>query len=63
MAAGSDIVKISVRPSGFHPRVLPAALSCKVTLFMKLSAGFVEVILLSDDSISTYLFHCISSRL
>jgi hypothetical protein len=40
---GSDIVKEVVTKSGFHPKALPAALSKRVTLFIKLSAGFVGV--------------------
>src|SRR5687767_11221298 len=41
---GSNIKKPLMTPSGFHPSALPAASSFKVTLFIKLSAGFVEVI-------------------
>ncbi|MGH9924425.1 MAG: hypothetical protein ACRD5B_03515 [Nitrososphaeraceae archaeon] len=44
---GSEITNSNVPPVGFHPSALPAALSNKVTLFIKLSLGFVDMTLLS----------------
>jgi hypothetical protein len=46
-AKGSVIEKVVATPLGFHPLAWPAALSATGTFFIKLSAGFVLVMLLS----------------
>jgi hypothetical protein len=46
LMAGLDITKPLARSLGFHPLAWPAWVSVEVTLFIKLSAGFVDVYLL-----------------